>query len=307
MDILVGYTGFVGQNLIKSHDFDLLFNSKNIAEAFGTKPDLLVYSGVPAEMFLANNNPAADRLITETAAENIRKINPKRLVLISTIAVLDKPIKAYEDTLIDPEGLTAYGLNRLELEKSVRGIVADSHIIRLPALFGEGIKKNFIYDLVSFFPAMLNQAKYGELSALEPIIADNYEIMDNGFYKLTASYADRPKLKAAFLNLNFSSLNFTDSRSVFQYYNLAYLFGHLKKMVKHNIPLLNAATEPISAALIYEHIYGKTFKNELAKLPFAYDFRTKYDGLFGGENGYLFSREQVLLELKDFVLQFSGF
>ena len=30
MDILVGYTGFVGSNLYKNHKFDRVFNSKNI-------------------------------------------------------------------------------------------------------------------------------------------------------------------------------------------------------------------------------------------------------------------------------------
>ena len=54
---LVGYTGFVGSNLASSTDFDGLYNSKNIEDAFKTKPDLLVYSGVRAEKFLANKEP----------------------------------------------------------------------------------------------------------------------------------------------------------------------------------------------------------------------------------------------------------
>lgn len=54
MKSLVGFTGFVGSNLAMSTDFDGLYNSANIEEAYGTNPDLLVYAGVPAQKFIAN-------------------------------------------------------------------------------------------------------------------------------------------------------------------------------------------------------------------------------------------------------------
>jgi hypothetical protein len=57
MNILVGYTGFVGSNLYDAGEFDAVYNSKNIQDAFGTTPDLLVYAGVRAEKYLANNDP----------------------------------------------------------------------------------------------------------------------------------------------------------------------------------------------------------------------------------------------------------
>ena len=88
---IVGYTGFVGSNICVTTKFDAYYNSKNIEEAFGTNPDLLVYSGVRAEMFLANKFPEKDFEVIENAIENIKKINPKRVVLISTIAVYNQP------------------------------------------------------------------------------------------------------------------------------------------------------------------------------------------------------------------------
>ena len=57
MKILVGHTGFVGSNLKAQTTFDRLYNSGNITDAFGTNPDLLVYSGVRSEKFLANSDP----------------------------------------------------------------------------------------------------------------------------------------------------------------------------------------------------------------------------------------------------------
>ncbi|MEZ4357084.1 MAG: sugar nucleotide-binding protein [Eubacteriales bacterium] len=301
MEILVGHTGFVGSNLARKRTFSNIYNSKNIQDAFGTKPDLLVYSGVPAEMFLANNDPEADRVVTENAAANIRKINPKRLVLISTIAVLDNPVGTYEDTEIDAGKLTAYGLNRLNLERLAADAVENCHIIRLPALFGKGIKKNFIYDMINFFPALLNETKYSEFSAKESTVADSYILQSNGFYKLNVTDDNKSELKAAFERLNFSALNFTDSRSKYQFYNLANLWSHIEIVIKHEIPLLHTATEPISAADLYAFVFGKPFNNELTETPFDYDYRSKYAELFDGENGYISSKEKMLAEVKKFI------
>ena len=71
---LVGYTGFVGSNLLKSHKFDGLYNSKNIQDAFGTCPDLLIYSGIRAEKFVANKYPEKDYDIILNAIENIKNV-----------------------------------------------------------------------------------------------------------------------------------------------------------------------------------------------------------------------------------------
>ena len=48
---LVGYTGFVGSNIDLKGNIDKKYNSKNIKDAFGTNPDILIYSGVRAEKF----------------------------------------------------------------------------------------------------------------------------------------------------------------------------------------------------------------------------------------------------------------
>ncbi len=57
MKALVGYTGFVGSNLYAAGHFDAVYNSKNIEESHGTNPDLLIYAGLRAEKYLANNDP----------------------------------------------------------------------------------------------------------------------------------------------------------------------------------------------------------------------------------------------------------
>ena len=187
-DLLVGSTGFVGGNLLAKHTFAAECHSSDITAQYGTRPDLCVYAGVPAAMFLANADPEADLAVMRAARENIRQIPPKRLVLISSIAVLADSRGVYEDSPAqDTEGLPAYGKNRLQLERWVREDFPDALIVRLPALYGTGIRKNFLFDLHTITPAMLRPEKYSELAAKSPLVKSAYTLADNGFYKLNGT------------------------------------------------------------------------------------------------------------------------
>lgn len=70
-------------------------------------------------------------------------------VLISTVDVYMNPINVDEDSKIDPETIDPYGRHRYYLEQFVRDNFKNYSIIRLPGLFGKGLKKNFIYDLIN--------------------------------------------------------------------------------------------------------------------------------------------------------------
>lgn len=301
-DILVGYTGFVGSNLSATHKFSMCCNRKNIGEAFGTKPDCLVYSGVPAEMFLANQNPEADYALIEQAMNNIRNIAPKFVVLISTIAVYSDTHGADEDTIIDEKKLDAYGANRLALERWVEREYDQHLIVRLPAIYGINLKKNFIYDYIHYIPAMLTDEKYLQFIQRESMLRDYYEKQTNGFWKCRPVRAEeRSELKNCFQRLKFSALNFSDSRSNYQFYYLAHLWEHIQIARQHNIYKLNITAPPVSVAELYEALEHTSFINELKKPPFDYDLRSKYAELFGGSNGYFVTKETELKEICDFV------
>jgi nucleoside-diphosphate-sugar epimerase len=145
---LIGYTGFVGSNINHSHEFDDKYNSANIGEIEGQTYDLVVSAANRAEMWRINKEPEKDLAEINKFIDHIKKVNINKLVLISTVGVYDKPVGVDEHTSIDPDNLTPYGANRFYLEEFCRKHF-DTVIIRLPGLFGEGLKKNIIFDLLN--------------------------------------------------------------------------------------------------------------------------------------------------------------
>ncbi len=303
MVALVGYTGFVGSNIYASAGSEIgaVYNSKNIGKAYGTNPDLLIYAGLRAEKYLANSVPEKDMELILQAEENITKINPKRLVLISTIDVFKVPKDVDETSKIDTKALHAYGYNRYQLELWVREKYPDALIIRLPGLFGKNIKKNFIYDYINIIPFMLKESKFIELSEQDPELNSYYKFQDNGFYKVDVSEQDKELLKDKFRKLGFSALNFTDSRSIYQFYNLERLWDDIQIALGAGITMWHPATEPVSAGELYEFLTGKTFVNELEGVPVDYDYRTVNASIFHGNNRYILSKDKVLKEIAVFI------
>lgn len=301
-DLLVGSTGFVGGNLLAKHTFAAECHSSDITAQYGTRPDLCVYAGVPAAMFLANADPEADLAVMRAARENIRQIAPKRLVLISSIAVLADSRGVYEDSPAqDTEGLPAYGKNRLQLEHWVREDFPDALIVRLPALYGAGIRKNFLFDLHTITPAMLRSEKYSDLAAKSPLVKSAYTLADNGFYKLNGT-ADSAALRAFFAANDFNALAFTDARSRYQFYNLGRLWSDMEAARAADVKLLHLCTPPVSAAEVYTAVTGKAdWHNELPKPPFDYDLRSRHAALLGGSGDYLCTKQQELDDITRFM------
>ena len=305
MTALVGYTGFVGSNIFAAagSEIDAVYNSKNIREADGTQPDLFIYAGLRAEKYLANTNPEADMALIEEAKENIRRISPRELVLISTVDVLKEPNGADERTVIDTKDLHPYGLSRYRLEEWVRAEYPDALIIRLPGLYGRNLKKNFIYDYIHVIPFMLKESLFTELASRDVRLKTYYADAGNGFWKCKElAPADQEILKDAFKALGFTALNFTDSRNEYQFYPLSRLWEDILTARKNKLSLLHPATEPVSAAELYRYLCGGEFVNEILDKPVYYDYCTRYAEIFGGQGEYLMTKEEVMKDIKRFVL-----
>lgn len=148
-DALIGYTGFVGSTLLKQHTFERQFRSVNIEEIDGDHFDVVVCAAAPAQKWIANREPDADRQNIEGLIAHLKTIQCKNFVLISTVDVFKSPVGVNEDTPVDEIGLHPYGLHRRLLEKFVESHFTNHLVVRLPGLVGPGLRKNVIYDFLN--------------------------------------------------------------------------------------------------------------------------------------------------------------
>lgn len=149
---LIGHSGFVGGHLLGQTSFDDHYRSTNIADLAGQTYDLVVCAGAPAVKWLANKEPENDRRSLESLWGALEGAEIGRLVLISTVDVYPTPIEVDESTDLvsvwsDPGAGGAYGRHRFELEERMRARFPTT-TLRLPGLFGAGLKKNVIYDFL---------------------------------------------------------------------------------------------------------------------------------------------------------------
>ena len=144
---LIGHTGFVGGNLLRQASFDDVYNSSNIGDINGKRYELIVCAGAPGTKWKANQEPEADRRSLDLLTSSLEKVAADHVILLSSIDVYPRPVQVDEGTRIDAPG-SPYGEHRLRLEEFVRDRF-ESTVIRLPALFAPGLKKNVIYDLLN--------------------------------------------------------------------------------------------------------------------------------------------------------------
>lgn len=147
---LIGSTGFVGSNLARQFLFGHMYNSQTIAKARGVTFDLLVSAAPGAVKWKANKFPEEDLAMVTSYQTELTQLTADTLVMISTVDVYEVPCGVDEDTDIGKtlERLHPYGKHRFMLEEAVREHFAKVLVVRLPGLFGPGLKKNVIYDFM---------------------------------------------------------------------------------------------------------------------------------------------------------------
>ncbi len=146
-DAIVGWTGLIGRELITRLPGAALYNSGNIETIRGRRFDRLYFAGMPAEKWKINGAPAADYERLLAFMDLLKTVECTHFYLISTVDVMDCTVQQDETGTVYASH--PYGTHRRELETFVATQYPDHHtIVRLPGLFGQGLKKNALYDLL---------------------------------------------------------------------------------------------------------------------------------------------------------------
>jgi nucleoside-diphosphate-sugar epimerase len=133
--------------MLRARTFDACYRSTDIDTIRGRRFDTVVCCGAPSEKWRANRNPEEDRTRLAVLTRALSEVDASRFVLISTIDVYPHPSGVDEDSVIDASAAQPYGRHRLALEEFCRTRF-DTTVVRLPGLYGQGLKKNAIFDLL---------------------------------------------------------------------------------------------------------------------------------------------------------------
>jgi nucleoside-diphosphate-sugar epimerase len=245
---LIGYTGFIGSNLKAQHDFTECYNRANIQTIRGKQFDTVVCAGVQAVKWWANQHPEEDRRQIHVLSQALEQVKARSFVLISTVDIYPNPIAVDETVTCRALPNHAYGSNRLEFEAFIFAHFPNATIIRLPAMFGPGLKKNVNFDLLH----------NNNLAAIDP-------------------------------------------NAEFQYYSTAWLWKDIQTALEKGLRLVNFATEPLRTNDIAAACFPEAVLTGKPGTPARYDMRSLHASSFGAAGPYLYSAQQVMDELGQFV------
>ena len=133
---LIGYSGFIGSNLLKFKNKFHKYNSKNINKIKNKKYNLVICAGTSSKIWLAKKKPSLDLNKIKYLINNLKKVKAKKFVLISTCEVyglsknqkensLTFSNKNYQDILLIITDLCSNDLN-IEIKDLVKN--ADDNI-----------------------------------------------------------------------------------------------------------------------------------------------------------------------------------
>jgi hypothetical protein len=145
MNAIIGHTGFIG-NILKKNILGEYYNRSNIESMINKSYNIIYCAGVPSVKWVANKYPTEDMENIERLLKSLYYVKCNKFVLISTISIYDNE---------------SYGINRKNFEDNLIKKFGDKLlIVRLPAVYWEGLKKNLLFD-------MLNNTLVKEINACD--------------------------------------------------------------------------------------------------------------------------------------------
>lgn len=308
---LLGATGFVGSALLRQTSFDTHFHSRNVGEIEGQHFATLVCAAAPGSMLEANTAPERDREQVHALIQRLSKVHADRFILISSIAVLSDFDGQHTENTKEFQEKLAYGRHRRELEAYIEDNFANSLVVRLPALFGKGLRKNFLFDLMNPVPSFLTKERCAQLrgnlnSELSAWVDALYTPDDaTGLLKLDRvslnANSKRAALDAAVEELNLSATQFHNRETTYQYYEIDRLWRDIETASEAGLTHLHCAAEPLKASVIHKRLTGREMPETPARLH-KEDMHSVHGDLWGACGPYLFDADRTLERLDAFYI-----
>jgi nucleoside-diphosphate-sugar epimerase len=144
----------IGKGLVAKHLLNQFgervvaqYDSKNIHTLPEREHEIVFCAAPSAKKWIANSDPVTDSKSCNILIENLRKARLEKVILFSTVDVYPDDLASLDEDSHEYSS-HAYGVNRRAIETSLSLSVPCS-IVRLPALFGSHLEKNYVFDLMN--------------------------------------------------------------------------------------------------------------------------------------------------------------
>jgi nucleoside-diphosphate-sugar epimerase len=146
---IVGAKGFVGSALANKFNRSEQYTRDNISKLQKSSAQTLAVTAAPAVKWKANQYPVEDFDAISKIYNLISTSKATECILISTIDVFPSGVEFTEADPPSEKNVEGYGRNRIWLEQKIMNRFEKHLIIRLPAMYGPGLKKNVLFDLLN--------------------------------------------------------------------------------------------------------------------------------------------------------------
>lgn len=173
---VLGYTGFVGSNIVKQLNYNCdCYNTSNFELIKGRKYERVYCACIPGTKWIANKEPVKDLVNIAKIISVLDTIECEHFYLVSS---QDCNSTLESDEIYTETPPTIYGLHRLQFEWFIKCRFPFARIMRIGCLFGDGLKKNIIYDLINNrIDHPISNTTY-QLYCIDNILTD-FEFMDS--------------------------------------------------------------------------------------------------------------------------------
>lgn len=305
---VLGATGFVGTivaNSLNNNNLSI-FRIGRQSPNPSTPIDELWCCAAPGSMVHANSHPQEDAAAVEAVFDRMETLAPRRVVLVSTIAALANFGHGQDEDNAQPEKTTPYGANRAWLEERVQKAWGpNALVLRLPALFGPGLKKNALYDLLHPLPSFLRAPDAQR--ALDLLGPDWAQMgawsADGTLWTLNREPAEHhpqaPTWTERLHGANLTSWRFSNPESTYQFYEVPRLVDDAHRLMEAGIRCAHLAPEPLRMRDVAQ-AYGVDLPTNAAKLHHE-SLRTCHSAVFGAAAPYTQGRGEVLDNVRSFL------
>lgn len=124
--------------------------------------------------------------------------------------------------------------------------------------------------------------------------------------RLPGLFGKNIKKNVIFDLLNDNGLEFINTDCSFQYYWLVDLWMDIERMIENNLSLVNFATEPIKTSEILNAFFPDKKVGDKKGLAVKYNMLTKHADAFGGGDGYMYDKRNIMSKLEKFVKSYRA-